>query len=244
MPERQHKEAKGHFLQADLRRTATGGSLGILLDPTWPTPREAVSMTGINVHPGDGTVNWLTESEVAMNKMLKRLHRDHSNLNRLFAILEEQVARYSMDSDREPDLALILDIIDYLNDYPRLYHHPLEEQAIGLMAERDLGDSAINDFIHHQHRDLEQATKQLAVLFETVANDQPVAIEQIHAVLDKYLSLSRTHLQAEEDRLFPVMEKVLGDSEWDIIASRLPDRRDPLFTRDPDAAFADLSERL
>ncbi len=179
-----------------------------------------------------------------MNEMMERLRRDHSNLNRLFDMLEEQVARYHMDSDREPDLALILDIIDYLNDYPKLYHHPLEEKAIGLMAERNLGDSEINEFIQHQHRELEQDTKQLSVLFETVANDQPVAIERIRAALDEYLSLSRTHLQAEEDRLFPVMEKVLGDSEWEVIASRLPEHRDPLFTRDPDEAFADLSERL
>lgn len=179
-----------------------------------------------------------------MHELMERLHRDHRNLDRLFDMLEEQIARYHFESEVEPDLPLILDIVAYLNDYPRAYHHPLEEQAIALMVERKLGDEAVNEFIHHQHRDLEQATKQLSTLLNMVANDQPVPIEQIREALDSYLELSRKHLRAEDEKLFPIMERVLGDKEWEVVASRLPERRDPLFTEDPDEAFADLKSRL
>ncbi len=179
-----------------------------------------------------------------MNDLMARLRQDHRNLSRLFDMLEEQVARYDRDSDREPDLLLILDIVAYLNDYPRVYHHPLEEEAIAYMAERHLGETSVNDFIHHQHEDLEAATKRLSLLFKTIANDQPVAIEDIRAALDDYLALSRKHLKEEDDRLFPAMEASLSDEDWRTIASRLPERRDPLFTEDPDEAFADLKSRL
>lgn len=179
-----------------------------------------------------------------MHELMARLHQDHRNLSRLFNMLEEQVARYHRDSELEPDLLLILDIVDYLNDYPRLYHHPLEEQAIALMAERQLGDERTNQFIHDQHHDLEQRMERVTMLFNSVANDQPVPIETIRDALDSYLSASRKHLESEDSLLFPVMEQVLGDGEWHEIAIRLPGRRDPLFTDDPDESFAELKNRL
>lgn len=179
-----------------------------------------------------------------MHELMQRLRRDHRNMNRLFDMLAEQVARYDRDSSLEPDLLLILDIVEYLNDYPRLYHHPLEEAAIALMVERELGDSSVNEFIHHQHQLLEQATERLSSLFSMIANDQPVSIEEPREALDSYLGLSRKHLQAEEDRLFPVMEKVLGNEDWDIVASRLPEHEDPLSAEDPDEAFVELRKRM
>ncbi|MFO7550898.1 MAG: hemerythrin domain-containing protein [Haliea sp.] len=179
-----------------------------------------------------------------MHELMQRLRRDHRNLNRLFDMLEEQVARYDMDSTIEPALLLILDIIAYLNDYPRIYHHPLEEEVIALMVERDLGDKSANEFIHAQHQKLEQATERLSTLFNMIVKDQPVPIEQTQEALASYLEMSRKHLQAEEDRLFPVMEKVLGNDEWELVASRLPEGLDPLFTEDPDDAFVELRRRM
>ncbi|MDO8863630.1 hemerythrin domain-containing protein [Haliea sp. E1-2-M8] len=175
---------------------------------------------------------------------MKRLRRDHRNLNRLFDMLEEQVARYDRDSTFEPDLLLILDIVAYLNDYPRIYHHPLEEEAVALMVERNLGDNSVNEFIHDQHQNLEQATERLSSLFNMIVNDHPVPIEQTREALDSYLEMSRKHLQSEEDRLFPVMEKVLGNDEWEVVASRLPERLDPLFAENPDDAFVELRRRM
>jgi len=175
---------------------------------------------------------------------MKQLRQDHRNLNRLYDMLEEQVARYDRDSTLEPDLLLILDIIAYLNDYPKTYHHPLEEEAIALMVERDLGDNPVNEFIHGQHQNLEQATEHLSTLFNMIVNDQPVPMEQTQEVLNSYLEMSRKHLQAEEDRLFPVMEKVLGNDEWEVVASRLPERLDPLFGENPDDAFVELCRRM
>lgn len=179
-----------------------------------------------------------------MHELMKRLRRDHRNLNRLFDMLEEQVAHYDRDSTLEPDLLLILDIIAYLNDYPKTYHHPLEEEAIALMLERGLGDNSVNEFIHDQHQNLEQATERLSTLFNMIVNDQPVPMEQTQEALDSYLEMSRKHLQTEEDRLFPVMEKVLGNDEWEVVASRLPESLDPLFAENPDEAFAELRRRM
>lgn len=179
-----------------------------------------------------------------MHTLMERLHRDHQNLNRLFDMLEQQVERYHQESALEPDLLLILDIVAYLNDYPKVYHHPLEEEAIALMAERNLGDERTNQFIQEQHRHLEVGTERLTQLFITVANDQPVAIETIREALSSYLGASRKHLDAEDNLLFPAMEEVLGEAEWQTITSRLPEQRDPLFTEDPDEAFAELKSRL
>lgn len=179
-----------------------------------------------------------------MHRLMERLHQDHRNLSRLYDMLEEQVEHYRPDSDQEPDLLLILDIIAYLSDYPRNYHHPLEEAVIGFLVERDLGDATVNEFIRHQHHELAEATQQLSVLFNMVANDQPVSIHAIRNALGSYLNMSRKHLQAEDERLFPIFHRVLSERDWEAIHSRLPDRTDPLFTDDPDEAFADLKRRL
>ncbi|MDZ7781731.1 MAG: hemerythrin domain-containing protein [Halioglobus sp.] len=179
-----------------------------------------------------------------MHEMMERLYHDHRNLSRLFDMLEEQVARYDRDSTLEPDLLLILDIVSYLNDYPRAYHHPLEEAAIAQINDQEPKKPDINRLISEQHHDLEKATERLSGLFTQVANDYPVPIEEIREALNSYLAQSREHLQAEEDRLFPIMEQVLGDEEWRNITSRLPEHGDPLLDEDPDADFAELKNRL
>ena len=54
-------------------------------------------------------------------------HAEHVNFARLLNVLEQQLQAFHQDE--HPDYALMLDICDYLQNFPDVYHHPREDVA-------------------------------------------------------------------------------------------------------------------
>jgi hemerythrin-like domain-containing protein len=54
-------------------------------------------------------------------------HAEHARFGRLLDLLEREAGR--LESGQDPDYQLMLDIVDYLNDYPEKFHHPREDIA-------------------------------------------------------------------------------------------------------------------
>jgi len=177
-----------------------------------------------------------------MQSLFKQLQDDHRNLMKVLRLLRKEVGKYD-DPEHQTDLNLLLEGIDYLNDYPHRYHHPLEEAAFAYMLEHKLGDEEVIRNIQSQHKELEGKTAEMMGLFKLVANDQVVPISQIKEAVNSYLDLQFTHLETEDKHIFPVMEEHLDDAAWEQIAAAVNERVDPLFRGDSDA-FPQMERKL
>ena len=80
-------------------------------------------------------------------------------------------------------------------------------------------------------RDLESAAREESTSWPAVAGNARLYAERL-----------RHNMAVEELALFPVAEEVLGDAEWNAIATALPRQMpaDPLFVSQTEQRFADL----
>lgn len=179
-----------------------------------------------------------------MTTAFDQLVADHRNIDRVLSVLASEVNRYGTENSRGPDLALILEILDYMNSYPQAFHHPLEEQAFDYMLARGIGDSAAIRRIRAQHQEIEAAATELDKVFTAVGRDYPVAIDDIKERLGAYLDLQHRHLLTEEESIFPTMAESLDDSDWRSITAQLTLQRDPLFGPELRRGFTELAKRL
>ncbi|CAA0123757.1 Uncharacterised protein [BD1-7 clade bacterium] len=167
-----------------------------------------------------------------MTDMYTQLVEDHVVLTDLLNSLEVVFSHYDENTDFNPDLGLILDTLEYITNYPEAYHHPLEERAFKYLLKRHMGDANIIREIQTQHIALEEETLELTRLFNAVANDCVVPIEELKTRLRHYVDAQRQHISTENINIFPVLAK-LEESDWWDIASGLAIENLPCLPDDP-----------
>lgn len=167
-----------------------------------------------------------------MTDLYRQLVQDHITLTKVLNALEHSIANYKDDSDCEPNLALILDTLEYIQVYPEKFHHPLEEQAFNYLLKHHLGDENIIREIQQQHKSLEKATAHLCQQFNAIANDYVIPMSELNAEVEKYINAQKHHLTTENEKIFPTLSK-LNDQAWWDIASGMIIQGDPLFSDDP-----------
>lgn len=177
-----------------------------------------------------------------MNNPHRQLLKDHEHLVTLLRLLRAEVQKYD-DSEEETDVNVVVEALDYLNDYPNSYHHPLEEASFDYLIQNNLAYSEVIQKIRSQHQRLEEETAELFRMFQLVSRDQIVPVSRIKDALNRYLDLQFEHIDTEEKEIFPVMEKSLGPDDWKEINSRIRYYRDPLFNG-PAPSYPELKQKL
>lgn len=179
-----------------------------------------------------------------MTDLYRQLVQDHITLAKVLDALDKSVSYYREDEQNEPDLALILDTLEYIQVYPEKFHHPLEEQAFNYLIKHDLGDKKIIKEIRQQHSTLEQETLYLCQQFNAIANDYVVPMSELHNRIEHYINAQRHHMKTENEYIFPTLAKLNEQAWWDI-ASGVIIQGDPLFSDDPQRqSFAALANAI
>ncbi len=100
-----------------------------------------------------------------MNISIKRLVDDHINLRYTLVVLARYVTQCQSITDLQRSSDFIKVALDYLCDYPELFHHPVEERLIQFLLVKDPSIRTVSDNIAQQHRELENTTRQLRQQF-------------------------------------------------------------------------------
>jgi len=169
-----------------------------------------------------------------MSKLLNQLKTDHINIIKLLCILENQLQLVqdgdSVEMTKEP-ISIIREILDYMQQYPSVCHHPREDLLIDTLIElldqcdQDTSKKIIS--IKRQQENIEDLTAELyqQVEFSVESNYQGM-IEQIKIYLDYYYK----HVEVEESFLFPLARELFSEGDWQEIDGHLSDIHDPIFT--------------
>ena len=147
-----------------------------------------------------------------MNPIIRQLQQDHSHFQALIACLKEHL---TSDSSPIKNNYLILDIIDYLQVYPKTWHHPVEMQLYTKLLER--ADSSLVDLIeelYRQHSDQENKAKSLRVkIIEQLKKDSQIKQPTLLLIL-QYLEVQALHIRTEERKVFPLAKIILNEDDW------------------------------
>jgi len=171
---------------------------------------------------------------------LARWHAEHINFAALLDLLELQVAAFHA-GDR-PDYELMVDIIHYLRGYSDLVHHPREDVAFALMAQRDASMSHVLSRLMQEHRVIAWSGEALLQKLDESASDAMVTRADVEAAAATYLVYYRHHLNTEERDVLPRARELLSEDDWRAVAAAGPSISDPLIADVVEARYAGLRD--
>lgn len=175
--------------------------------------------------------------------ILKELHQDHINLNKLLAVLG-----YKLDKLKQgemPNFVLLSDAVDYISNYADAYHHPLEDQMYDYF--KDSGCPELDEAIAKcgdEHKLLKQCSEELIEAVDCILNDAVVPMDQFTTKLEHFLDRQVEHLNLEEGTLFPLLDDIADDEQWSVLSKQLPKMDDPLFGEQQKQRYIDLYSEL
>lgn len=181
-----------------------------------------------------------------MTKLYDQLKEDHRNLVKVLDVLKRQIALYNTREEagtEKPDIALILDVMDYIQHYPDRFHHPLEEACFDYLDEHKRGDAVARDAIREEHEALEHSASKVRTLLNAINLGEAVPLDKLQQTLDQFHSLQINHLKREEKTVFKDIS-ALDDAASEIILDRVEHRHDPLFADVANQQFTDLIRQL
>lgn len=179
-----------------------------------------------------------------MHSTQSQLFADHHNFLRLLNCFEAELAWYEKDQPWDANLAVILDIFDYIQFYPETYHHPAEEAVYDLLLAKSVEESGVIAELKAEHRELEEIARKARTLFNAIANDSVVPVHKLVAVSREFLERQREHIRRENELVYPLLSAYVSHEEWEGVARELEKQRDPLFSRGIEDEYNSLYDAI
>ena len=165
-----------------------------------------------------------------MPALMKRIQQDHIHIIRLIDILDAQVRQFHLG--KAPDYNLMLDIMHYMMNYPKIAHHEVEELIFGKLkhVRPELRKQA--EEITAQHHELASKAHSFTDDLQAIVDGHSIlARDQIEQEARYYIELLREHLRQEEADLIPAAEETLSDNDLKEIVESMPTMTDPLINK-------------
>jgi hemerythrin-like domain-containing protein len=177
-----------------------------------------------------------------MEDPVRTWHAEHGRFARLLDFLDEQMVAFH--DGGHPNYELMQDVIHYLKHFADRFHHPREDIAFALLAERDAALAPVVRRLMHEHRVINSASDTLYKHLEDILEDTVILRETVEAAAATYLVYYRCHLEAEETEILPAAARLLNEKDWAKVADALPAGADPLFGRDVAAHYRNLRAQI
>ena len=162
-----------------------------------------------------------------METVLSRLQLDHANMSRLLDIVDAQLQLVA--DAQNADFELMRDILHYLTNYSDAIHHPTEDLLYARLA--DVSVSARKDLarIPEEHERIEGESRSLLETLTLVADGTMALRSDILERGNAYVASLRKHIEMEEKYLFPMIERLLDESDMAEVQQIYEANQDPVF---------------
>jgi len=160
-----------------------------------------------------------------MNHVVEQLQEDHRQLVRVLFSLEREVKACSGLSADHYSLTDIRNILDYIQAYPEIWHHPAEDALYEVLLAKDVGAAAVVAHLIEEHAVLELLTANLLDYIAQFEVGKGADVDLIKPRFIKstndYISRQLRHMDQEQRFLFPLIEQHLTEVDWLAIKERL-----------------------
>lgn len=166
-----------------------------------------------------------------MHTIQRQLHSDHYHLHLLLNCLSQEIDCFDFDSQRSADMAIILSALDYVHVYPDKWHHPAEDAIFKRLLDKKIKkkEKTILENLIIEHEKIILETVKINELFQTAADDCIVSANVLVDGARDFITLQRTHLETENELIYPLIENAFDPDEWKAIESEIKMQSDPLF---------------
>ena len=177
-----------------------------------------------------------------MNDTLSLLREEHVNFGKLLDLLDGELALFH--KGESPNYELMLDIMFYMTHYPDMLHHPKEELAFAKLMRRDASLRPALEELSRQHELLKESGAKLVVELEDIVNGSIMSRQEVEAPGKAYVENFRSHIDREEDELFPKAARLLRDQDWSAIDEKIERREDPIFGKIAEKRYAAIRDQI
>jgi hemerythrin-like domain-containing protein len=160
----------------------------------------------------------------------------------LLRLMQTQVD--AIHARREPDYALMLDILTYLREYTDHSHHPREDVAFERLARYCPELELVLARLQQEHRVIAHTGAVLAAQITAVLQGEIVPREEIEAAASTFLVYYRHHLDTEDDSVLAQAARHLTADDWNAVRCAVTPLADPLFGEAPQERFKRLRREL
>lgn len=159
--------------------------------------------------------------------VLGRLHAEHRNIARLLGALEYQLAIF--DRGERPDYDVLAAAADYFTEFPDRCHHPKEDLVFRAIERKDPEAARSIGDLEREHERIAELAGHFREAVRNVLDEVEVPRQAFDAVLRHFIRDQRRHMEMEEERFFPLAQRVLGPEDWAEIERLASREDDPLF---------------
>jgi len=150
--------------------------------------------------------------------MLARLQTEHDQILKTLNLLEMQFL--DLCRGGTPDYSLMRSIVVYVQEYPEQVHHPLEDKIYSILLERVDEVKLIQGLIT-EHTELETQTRKLRKSLKLLRSGN-VTKDKMKKQLSSFLIRQRQHMYIEEEKVHPLIQRVLTKKDWNHVLSTVP----------------------
>lgn len=162
-----------------------------------------------------------------MSDFLHLLHQEHTNIGKLLTVCERLIGDSAPPTAGK--LEIVLEILEYMQAYPDVWHHPLEDAILEKLEKRDVSASGKVGDLEKHHEALAAQTIDLLERTRRILADDIVSRDDLRASLMQFVERYRDHIRLEEELFFPAARRALTDADWQDIEREFTDPGDPLF---------------
>ena len=168
--------------------------------------------------------------------------QEHEYYLHLLRLLQTQVDAFH--AGREPDYALMLDILSYMREHSDQNHHPREDVAFARLARHCPEVELVLARLQQEHRVIAHAGTQLSTHIAAVLQGVVMGRDEIEAAASTYLVYYQNHIRVEDTAILPRAAQHLTDADWDAVRRAIPFVPDPLFGEQPQERFRKLRQAI
>lgn len=170
------------------------------------------------------------------------LRVEHQNMSKLLNLLTEQRAR--LEQGAPPDYDLLEIALEYFSAYPDQCHHPKEDLIFRQLHSRNAKAAAAVSNLVEDHERLTELTQRLGAIVEQTRENPDGGAEALGETIGQFVQYYRHHMVMEEQKFFPVAQRLLSRDDWLEIDFQLFDRDDPLFDYVAEERFRTLRDEI
>ncbi|MBS99059.1 MAG: hypothetical protein CMI01_10315 [Oceanospirillaceae bacterium] len=175
--------------------------------------------------------------------IMTELHQEHVNLKRLLDMLDRKVEKFR--NGTHPNFQLMSDVVSYVGGYADTHHHPREDRMFHYFAGRDAEVDKLTAECERDHEALKHLSSQLKDSIEGVLHDAAVVeLDKLVDHLARFVQRENEHLNFEEEKVFPALDAVATQADWQALDAEIPSPSDPLFGLKQSEEYRDLYQAL
>ena len=175
--------------------------------------------------------------------MLTALRAEHRHIAGVMKLFSVQLR--SIDDGQLVDTHVVYEVMDYMVTWPDRFHHPREDLIYGRVAELDVSAADEVDSLQREHDEMAGRGREVLAKIEDWREGSVSGAEVVKSGR-AYVERMYTHMNSEEELVFPHIESVLTLEDWRELSEddQLRPVSDPVFGPKVQREFRNLARKL